>query len=469
MSGDRGPSLADIPEALLGVIVDEARKVVQRRAPDSLGPALRPLARVDQRAAASSTVRRQFVTALSRDDGFRSEVATTLAARDDAVALLAGFDRQSAASCVTRAADADQLPLLVAALWAAVPDGWELAFGACAAVDLERQARRGLVEERDALVARLGVAEREALRAETTATAARAETAQTHAKLVGERAARRDADVHAANVSAERDAMRRELDAANAARDAREAELATLRHELAHVQARVQELERAVRDASATSSVAAAAVAAAAVTADELAALADASDELTRQLRAAASRVETAGRPAAVASPTPSSSTARPTAPVARTKPRLPAGLVADTVDGARAMLSQAGATLIVDGYNVSQRAWPEATAALQRDRLERGLQQVHQRFGCAVVCCYDGDDTVGAARRRTPGLRVVFSASHEEADEVVVETVRALPKRVPAVVASSDAWVREHAEALGAVVVSAATAVGVIQAAGRR
>ena len=52
--------------------------------------------------------------------------------------------------------------------------------------------------------------------------------------------------------------------------------------------------------------------------------------------------------------------------------------------------------------------------------------------------------------------MRVVFSDAGEEADEVVVREVAALPKRIPVVVASSDAWVREHAEAAGAVVVPA-------------
>ncbi|HEY1738736.1 MAG TPA: NYN domain-containing protein, partial [Acidimicrobiia bacterium] len=203
------------------------------------------------------------------------------------------------------------------------------------------------------------------------------------------------------------------------------------------------------------------------VGADELAGLADAADEITRRLRDAATRVETAARPSAPAAPP--GSRPRPPAPATRTKPKLPAGLVADTVDGLRAMLSQGGAMLVVDGYNVSNHAWPEATALMQRDRLERGLQQVAQRFGCEVVCCYDGDDTVGARLRRIPGVRVRFSARREEADELVVDTVRELPKRVAAVVASSDGWVRQHAESEGAVVVSAATTNAFITAAGRR
>jgi predicted RNA-binding protein with PIN domain len=55
-----------------------------------------------------------------------------------------------------------------------------------------------------------------------------------------------------------------------------------------------------------------------------------------------------------------------------------------------------------------------------------------------------------------------LFSAAGEEADVVVVREVERLPKRVPVVVASSDAWVREHAEQEGAVVVGAGTLLAV-------
>ena len=56
----------------------------------------------------------------------------------------------------------------------------------------------------------------------------------------------------------------------------------------------------------------------------------------------------------------------------------------------------------------------------------------------------------------RRGGVRVVFSDAGEEADEVVLREIQALPKAVPVVVASSDAWIREHAEQEGAVVVPA-------------
>jgi predicted RNA-binding protein with PIN domain len=58
--------------------------------------------------------------------------------------------------------------------------------------------------------------------------------------------------------------------------------------------------------------------------------------------------------------------------------------------------------------------------------------------------------------------LRVLFSAAGEEADDVVVREITQLPKRVPVIVASSDAWVREHAEKEGAVVIGATTLLAV-------
>ena len=82
------PSLAEVPETLLAVVVEEARTVLHGRDPATLTSALRPLARVDQRAAASTTVRRQFVAALARDDGLRIEVAGAVLGRADVAAVL---------------------------------------------------------------------------------------------------------------------------------------------------------------------------------------------------------------------------------------------------------------------------------------------------------------------------------------------------------------------------------------------
>jgi hypothetical protein len=58
----------------------------------------------------------------------------------------------------------------------------------------------------------------------------------------------------------------------------------------------------------------------------------------------------------------------------------------------------------------------------------------------------------------------VLFSEEGEEADPVVVREVSSRPKRVPVIVASSDHWVRDHAEAEGALVVPAAVLLDVLR-----
>jgi predicted RNA-binding protein with PIN domain len=131
--------------------------------------------------------------------------------------------------------------------------------------------------------------------------------------------------------------------------------------------------------------------------------------------------------------------------------------MLADSADGIESMLRSPEVLLVIDGYNVSQRAWPDATPADQRERLGIATTALSRRLGCEVLIVFDGDGS-GAVRPplRRGSVRVVFSDADEEADEVVVRSVAELPKRIPAVVASSDAWVREHAQREGAVVIPA-------------
>jgi predicted RNA-binding protein with PIN domain len=147
-----------------------------------------------------------------------------------------------------------------------------------------------------------------------------------------------------------------------------------------------------------------------------------------------------------------------------RARPRLPAGLLVDSVSGADAMLRGPSVLLVVDGYNVSKTGWPDASLEIERESLLSALHGLHLTSGTDVVVAFDGDGTQSFSKKGRHGVRVVFSAPGEEADSVVVELVSKAPLQTRIVVASSDRWVREHAETFGAVVISAATLVAVLR-----
>ena len=127
-------------------------------------------------------------------------------------------------------------------------------------------------------------------------------------------------------------------------------------------------------------------------------------------------------------------------------------------------MLRGRSVRLVVDGYNVSKCGWPGPSLEMERESLLRALQSLHLVSGTDVIVAFDGDDTQGVPLSKRTGVAVVFSEAGEEADSVVVEIVAKTPLAKPVVVASSDRWVREHAETFGAVVISAQTLVSVLR-----
>jgi predicted RNA-binding protein with PIN domain len=135
-----------------------------------------------------------------------------------------------------------------------------------------------------------------------------------------------------------------------------------------------------------------------------------------------------------------------------------------DSPEAATAIMRTPGVLVVIDGYNVSMLAWPDATPAEQRERLCDALAEFHLRFRCPVVLVFDGADVEGVRPPRRPGLSVVFSAEGQEADEVVVDQVAARPATVPVIVVSSDAWVRSQSEAEGAEVISSALFLDVLK-----
>jgi predicted RNA-binding protein with PIN domain len=94
---------------------------------------------------------------------------------------------------------------------------------------------------------------------------------------------------------------------------------------------------------------------------------------------------------------------------------------------------------LVVDGYNVTKSGYPELSLADQRNRLVSGLAALAGRCGAEVTVVFDGAGRPPVQPRVPRGVRVLFSAADEIADDVIRRLVAAEPPGRPVVVATSD------------------------------
>ena len=473
-------ALGAMPESLLSVVVDAAHAVVRALDPADIAVAWRPLLRFDRRGLASSAARRQFVAALRKEPNLRGLVVEHLLARSEVVAIAEAFVASDSLQAVTDSADRGDVDLLVAALWASAPTGAGYCLGLCASTAAARRVHDEHVVLVAGLEQRVRQADIAAERAQARAAEAEANVARSADALRDERATRRGREQA---ISGELAAAQRSVTTADSKLAEQRSIVLGLEQRLAKVSGDAAGLDEALKASRREYALLQQAIAAAPVAADDVKLLAREAESLRVKLDAIAQKIAAAPvaptaavgksvaqlRASSGASSSPAASQ-RPAAPTRRTRPNLPGGMVGDTSDGMGALLTRtADLVMIVDGYNVSQGAWPESPLSEQREKLARALHQIHVRYGCDVVCCFDGDGTEGVRPIRRAGLRVVFSARGQEADELVVDQVAGLPKRVPVVVVSSDAWVREHAERAGAMVISASTVLDVARQAGRR
>ncbi len=149
--------------------------------------------------------------------------------------------------------------------------------------------------------------------------------------------------------------------------------------------------------------------------------------------------------------------------PVTRVPLPLPGGIVADTGAGARWLLGRPEVVLLVDGYNVAKRAWPNEDLESQRTHLIRALDVLAIRTGATAEIVFDGpDEPAPAARQSTRSVGVRYSGG-ALADDVVVDLVDAYPPDRPVVVVSSDREVRDAARAKGATVLGSDTLIALL------
>jgi predicted RNA-binding protein with PIN domain len=445
-----------VPDALLGPLLEAAADELRAAEPDDVPASVRHLRGFDKRGLMHGPAPRQLRQAMDRDAAFRSRVHERFAAQHAVTAILEAWAAGAPEQHVEDAAARQDLPLLASALWACRPDHAEYGLGLVVAHEAFRRAER---RERDHDAARARAAdevEEARRRAEAARMTAEAELERTAAALRDERKARRDRETRA---EADAKAAQRRADALHAQLEQSQA---TVAHEQARAERearRSRALEEDVRRLRADATAAAERHERAPSRlhtrdADALADAERAAQRMAAQLHDLRTRVEQAR----AAAPAPVDERWVPVEKplTRRALPSTPPGVVATSAAGVEGMLRHPDVLLVVDGYNVTNRAWPDASVGEQRERLGIAITQLQRRVGCEVLCVFDGDGQTARPTIRRGSVRVMFSDAGEEADEVVVREVAARPKRIPVVVVSSDGWVRQHAEAEGAVVVPA-------------
>lgn len=114
-------------------------------------------------------------------------------------------------------------------------------------------------------------------------------------------------------------------------------------------------------------------------------------------------------------------------------------------------------AHLVIDGYNVTKQAWPEAPLDRQRERLLNGVAALLARTKAEISVVFDAAETKERPLVTPPrGVRVRFSPYGVIADDVIRDMVAAEPAGRAVVVVSSDQEVARDVLAAGFRVVAA-------------
>ncbi len=311
-------------------------------------------------------------------------------------------------------------------LWLARPEGW--------LAELQREVVE--LEEREATA----TAAAELRRSEKRRQAAEQALARVRAEVIvlTETVAERDASIDelrgdVAKLGDRVDELRTQLhDVRAEARHARDREAAAN----AKFDAALSERRAAAAGAQAAEAVrddVLADRAALAAERSELARLAAMAESLASQM-ASLSAPPTAGRGAAPR----------------RTPLALPGGVLGTSTTAVEHLL-RSGASVLIDGYNVSKSAWPTLDLASQRVVLLDASENLAKRYGSDITVVFDGAGVVGAAGDRRRVVRVVFSPDDVIADDVIRDEVRRLPATRPVVVVTSDQQIVRDVRAMGA------------------
>ncbi|WP_235030292.1 NYN domain-containing protein [Nonomuraea solani] len=391
----------------------------------SVPPPLRGIAKFDPRKRAKLGGA-PIAAQLENDKKFRELVAESVAAGwPELVSALAEGNVPPAADPV----------LVAAAAYLTRPPGWAEIIEA-ARTDLEQSAVAAEGSEREEAVARLreqlaaqkSAAKEEAERLREQIKAARVENSDLRRKLHDSRERAKAAVRRAEEME---HAAEEAKSAATVAGSAGESELRRLRERLADVEKQLEASRRAAREGRSIEDARVRVL---------LDALQDASAGLRREL----------------ALPTMISRPADSVAAITGERPgvgQVPARALAD--DDPQLLdqlLALPQVHLIIDGYNVTKTGYGTMTLADQRNRLMTALGGLVAQTRVEVTVVFDGAELNAPVQVVAPrGVRVLFSAPGEIADDLIRQLVRAEPPGRAMAVVSSDREVAESVRRMGA------------------
>jgi predicted RNA-binding protein with PIN domain len=116
---------------------------------------------------------------------------------------------------------------------------------------------------------------------------------------------------------------------------------------------------------------------------------------------------------------------------------------------------------LIIDGYNVTKSGYGDLSLADQRARLVGALAPLAAQSGAEITVAFDGGAKPPAQPATPRGVRVLFSAADEIADDLIRRLVTAEPAGRPVVVVTSDQQVVADTAREGAWTVPSAVLLG--------
>jgi predicted RNA-binding protein with PIN domain len=409
-----------LPEAVRQRVVETASEVVGSLRGEEIPAPLRRVARFEPRRRARLAAT-PIATQLEKDEEFRERVAE--AVRETQPELAVALD----AGTVPAAAD----PVNVAALaYLMRPPGWAERIET-ARRDLERSALaadeartvRKLAELQEQIAAAKATRSEEIDKLRAELRASRAENAELRKKLHESRT--RAKHEHARAEELDRQSGE-ERAAAVATAAAAEAELRRLRVRLSQAESSAENTKRAAREGRNLDDT-------------RLRVLLDALTDAAKGLR------EEISLPTGITRPADNVGGVAPARPGHRT---LPGRALADSDP---ALLDQLlmlpQVHLIIDGYNVTKTGYGDLPLSDQRSRLVSGVGVLHAQTKAEVTVVFDGAELDTPVAVQAPrGVRVLFSAPGQTADDLIGQLVRAEPTGRAVVVISSDQEVCDSA-----------------------